>query len=74
MFTIAPVDNRLWLMDGHYRYSPRGCRDQTGQALLFALRVIPELSPLYKEVLVNSEGGAGARDVWETGAVVRLPR
>src|SRR5262249_23699024 len=57
-----PRGRRSSLVDGRRADRDRAARhnDHAGQALLFALRVIPQITPLYGGVLMNSEGGAGA--------------
>jgi hypothetical protein len=60
-FTIQYTDHRLWWMDAEITVTAR--EDVTikwAKHSFFALRVIPELSPLYGGVLANSEGGIGA--------------
>jgi hypothetical protein len=60
-FTVQFAGDRLWWMDADLTITARE-EISIGQAKhsFFALRVIPQLTPLYGGVLANSEGGAGA--------------
>ena len=60
-FTIQYADNRLWWMDADLTVTAReNIAIKQAKHSFFALRVIPEISPLYGGVLANSEGGIGA--------------
>jgi hypothetical protein len=64
-FTIYAADNRLWWMDTDLILTAR--QDITikqAKHSFFALRVIPQISPLYGGVLSNSEGGIGAEGTY----------
>jgi hypothetical protein len=63
-FTVN-VDERLWWLDADLTVTAR--EDVTikqAKHSFFALRVIPELSPLYGGVLMNSNGGTGAEGTY----------
>ena len=60
-FTIQYTDRRLWWLDADITVTAReDVSIKSAKHSFFALRVIPELSPLYGGVLMNSEGGTGA--------------
>jgi hypothetical protein len=64
-FTMHAADNRLWWMDADVTLTAR--QDITikqAKHSFFALRVIPQISPLYGGVLANSEGGIGAEGTY----------
>ncbi len=64
-FTIHAADNRLWWMDADLVLTAR--QDITikqAKHSFFALRVIPQITPLYGGVLSNSEGGIGAEGTY----------
>jgi hypothetical protein len=60
-FTVTYADTRMWWMDADVMVTAR--EDVTikqAKHSFFALRVIPQLSPLYGGVLMNSAGATGA--------------
>jgi hypothetical protein len=64
-FTITVGDNKLWWMDADIVLTAReGIAIKQAKHSFFALRVIPELTPLYGGVLLNSEGGNGAKETY----------
>jgi hypothetical protein len=60
-FTIHAADNRQWWIDAELIVAAReDITIKQAKHSFFALRVIPQISPLYGGVLANSEGGTGA--------------
>jgi len=60
-FTIHAADNKLWWMDADLILTAReDITIKQAKHSFFALRVIPQISPLYGGILANSEGGIGA--------------
>ena len=65
IFTVTYADQRLWWLDADITVTAR--QDVTikqAKHSFFALRVIPQLSPLYGGVLANSDGGTGAEGTY----------
>jgi hypothetical protein len=64
-FTIHVEGERLWWMDADLVLTAReDIAIKSAKHSLFALRVIAELTPLYGGVLMNSEGGTGAKGTY----------
>lgn len=64
-FTIHAADNKLWWMDADLILTAReDIAIKQAKHSFFALRVIPQISPLYGGVLANSEGGIGAEGTY----------
>jgi hypothetical protein len=64
-FTFHAADNRLWWMDADLTLTAReDITIKQAKHSFFALRVIPQISPLYGGVLLNSEGGTGAEGTY----------
>jgi len=63
--TIGVENERLWWMDVDITLTAReDITIKQAKHSLFALRVIPQLTPLYGGVLSNSEGGIGAEGTY----------
>jgi hypothetical protein len=64
-FTFTVGSDKLWWLDVDIVLTAReDITIKQAKHSLFALRVIPELTPLYGGALVNSEGGAGASETY----------
>ncbi|MBK5290977.1 MAG: PmoA family protein [Acidobacteriia bacterium] len=64
-FTINVVDNRLWWLDADLVLTAReDITIKSAKHSFFALRVSPQISPLYGGILANSEGGIGAEGTY----------
>lgn len=64
-FTIAVVSDRLWLIDAEFTLTAReNVAIKKAKHSFFALRTVPDISPSYGGVLVNSEGGTGAKGTY----------
>jgi hypothetical protein len=64
-FTIHAADNKLWWMDADLTLTARqDIAIKQAKHSFFALRVIPQISPLYGGVLSNSEGAIGAEGTY----------
>lgn len=64
-FTITMADKNLWWLDADIVVTAReDVTIQQAKHSFFALRVIPEITPLYGGVLMNSEGGIGAEGTY----------
>ncbi|MCL4843207.1 MAG: PmoA family protein [Bryobacteraceae bacterium] len=60
-FVITMVDERRWTLDAELTLKARETVTITkAKHSLFAIRVAPELAPIYGGTLMNSEGGVGA--------------
>ena len=60
-FTVQYAHERLWWLDADITVTAReDVSIKSAKHSFFALRVIPELTPLYGGVLANSEGAIGA--------------
>jgi hypothetical protein len=64
-FTVQVADDRLWWLDADLTLTAlEEIVIKQAKHSLFALRVIPQLSPTYGGVLSNSEGGTGAEGTY----------
>lgn len=64
-FTVTVQDERLWWLDCDLNITAReDITIKQAKHSFFALRVIPQLTPLYGGVLMNSEGGTGAEGTY----------
>ena len=64
-FTFTVGSDRLWWLDVDITLKAREeIVIKQAKHSFFALRVIPELTPLYGGVLMNSEGGTGAEGTY----------
>lgn len=64
-FTLTVGSNKLWWLDADIVLSAReDFTIKSAKHSFFALRVIPELAPLFGGSLLNSEGGAGAAETY----------
>lgn len=64
-FTITAGDPKLWWLDADITLTAREeVTITSAKHSFFALRVIPELTPLYGGVLRNADGGTGAGETY----------
>lgn len=64
-FAIRIVSDRLWLIDADLKLTARDhLAIKQAKHSFFAVRAAADISPIYGGSLVNSEGGAGAKDTF----------